>query len=161
MVNCDYGFDRLGVFLSWRSSPPFLTVITVHVLCTYVRTYVKYVCIRGTRVALNSGDEEDARLGGVSENRNARCNAIHADAPRSPETCLFFDALRGHERFFMATRYVTTAIVFECLPIKLSLCFTIKYIRIKRTSGNQKLIFVMLEIWAVIFFERKLHLRND
>lgn len=48
---------------------------------------------------------KDSRLGGVSENRNAaRYTRMHQ---RSPETCLFFDALlSGHERFFMAMHYV-------------------------------------------------------
>lgn len=43
---------------------------------------------------------KNSRHGGDSENRNARCNSIHADAPRSPETCLSFDAPRETRAIF-------------------------------------------------------------
>ena len=62
-------------------------------VCMYVCTWsVKIitricvcVCVHVARgVASNSADKETRRIppprGGVSENRNARCNAIHADA---------------------------------------------------------------------------------
>lgn len=102
--------------------PPhlFLTVITVHGLCTcvYVRGDTRMcVCVfvysRGTRSRVEfrgRGDKEDSSTSwrGVSENRNARCNAIHADAPRSPGNVFVFRcAANQHERFFSVRRAFT------------------------------------------------------
>ena len=96
--------------------PPhlFLTVITVHGLCTcvYVRGDTRMcVCVfvysRGTRVASNSVDEETRR---IPPPRGAAFQKIGMHVATRytrmhhvpPETCLFFDALQTSTRDFLA-----------------------------------------------------------